>query len=333
VASNVPSVTLPDTSVTAQAPQQGPASQAPFAERVIALTLRLGTGSFGASGSNTLSLTAGAQPYSSLRASVKIELASTPHPSSCVVVVYGLTLDQINQLTKAGLNYDARSNQIMVQAGDRSSGLTTIYNGEFFQAYPKASQPDMPFVIIGNPMNGISLKPAAPASFSGGIQGQTALGQIVKSAGYVLENNGVSATLVNPYFPGTAWEQIKACVRAMNCYATVDSTKGVIAVWPRTGWRGSGITVISPALGMIDYPEFDTTLVRVRTLFNPAVSGVYSVGNRFQIPRSAPGVSGTQFAAAAGQWIIISIDYDLAAQTERGPWEMVLTGYRATPGT
>lgn len=296
----------------------------PYAERIIVLTLTLGTGTFGATGSSTLTMGDPTNAENCLRSLVQIENAPTPHPGRAIVTVYGLTLDQINQATIAGILYDGRQNKISIQAGDAQAGVTTIYNGIVWQAYPKANQPEMPFIMMANPAFIAQLKPVTPTSFKGPMDGATILGQLAGQMGVTLENNsGVTAILSNPYFAGTTWDQIKAITEAMNCYSTLDAAAGVLAIWPKNGNRGgSNIPMISPQTGMIDYPEFQAANIKVRTEFDPGA--IYTPGHQIQVQ--------SQFTAASGLWTAHKFDVNISCRMPDGPWESAITAYRAVQG-
>lgn len=340
MASNPPSGavdlgTLPDVNVTAQAPASNPItvpaqtqSSGSFVERIISLTIQLGTGSFGGGGANTLTIgpigDTATQPYNSLRCVVQIQYASAPFPGLATVQVWGLTLSQINQLTIAGTLFNSRKNLIAVQAGDAVNGMTTIFNGEIWLAYPRASQPDMPFVMVANPANGIQLAPANPVTFNGPTNGVTVLTQALQGTGYTLENNGVTGILSNPYFHGSAWDQIKAITSAMGCYGYLDSQKKVYAIWPQNGSRSAGGSLtISPQTGMIGYPEFQQTQIRVRKLFDPKAP--LTIGNKIQVQ--------SQFQGASGSWTITQITHDISAQLADGPWETAILANNGVQGS
>ncbi len=337
MSSNTPGVTdlgqLPDVNVTAKAPMPTTVTaptqaSGSFVERIITLVIQLGTGPFGNTGSNTLTLgpigNTATQPYNSLQCVVQIQNATAPFPGQAIIQVWGLTLSQINQLTVAGILYSNRNNLVAIQAGDAVTGMTTIFNGQIYDAYPQASQPDMPFVIVANPANAIQLTPAHPVTFNGPTDGVTALAAALAPTKFTLENNGVSAILSNPYFHGSAWDQVKAITSAMGCVGYLNLQKGVYAIWPQNGSRSAGnIPLISPATGMIGYPEFRQVLVKVRTLFNPHVS--LTIGNQFRVQ--------SQFTAASGTWTIYSITHDISAQLPDGPWETTLVGVNGVMGS
>src|ERR1700751_1509205 len=107
-----------------------------YAERVIDLTIAIGQGPFG-EGDNPEKVT-----FRGLRVFVEIELA-TQAPPIALIRVYGLSLAQINPLTRAGLNWEAAQNTVLVQAGEKGGQLKSISEGLIFEARPEFnSQPD-----------------------------------------------------------------------------------------------------------------------------------------------------------------------------------------------
>jgi hypothetical protein len=256
-----------------------------------------------------------------LRCQVIIQNAPTPFPGTAVITVWGLSLSFMNQLTIAGLLFDGRENKIVIEAGDSVSGLAQIYAGTIWQAYPQASQPDMAFIMLANPANSLQLVPFAPTSFKGTVDGAAVLNQIAQKNGLTLENNGgVSAVLSNPYFYGSAWDQIKACVDAINCYGHLDINKSNFAIWPKKGNRGNtSIPMFSPGTGMIGYPEFQQAQITVRSLFDTSVTIL--PGHRFQVK--------SQFTAANGFWTADTrVETHISAGMPDGPWEIVVVGNR-----
>ncbi|HZT88314.1 MAG TPA: hypothetical protein VFA12_10105 [Stellaceae bacterium] len=288
-----------------------------FVERAITVTFQLGTGAFGNSGFNTLTL-------EGLRCEVHATIATLPESPSAVLRVYGMTLSQINQLSVAGLTFQERNNRVAIQAGNVGEKLATIFNGTIYEARPDFSnQPDTSFLVIGVGTLGIQLTPVAPTSFKGGVPVETALTAIAAKAGLTVENHGVTAVLSNPYFPGDAMAQIKACLRAADCLGSIDPVRNVLVIWPKLGSAPSSagaVPTISPATGMIGYPSFSRNYIQVRTLFDPSIKGSGSV---FRVE--------SELTAANGLWRIVNIEYDLSSQTPGGPWEMTIEGYPAQP--
>ncbi len=285
----------------------------PFAKRAITLTFRLGEGTFGGSGFNTLTI-------KGLRCLVQIEQVTLPTSPAIVLRVWGLTLDHINQLTVAGLQFKYRSNRISIEAGEKDGTMVQVFEGQIWEAYPDFTDtPNVAFIIQANSTGDIQLKPTSPVTFNGSVSAETALKQIIKPTGLTLENSGVDTKLSNPYFPGTAMQQIESVCRAADCFYYIDSIKKVLAIWPKDKSRKTdNIVEISPATGMISYPTFEQAVVKVRTLFDPALHApVYAQpGTKIKII--------SQLKAASGIWTINKISYLLASELPNGPWELML---------
>lgn len=277
---------------------------------------QLGEGSFGNSGYNTITL-------EGLRVIASVSLAILPQAGLCSLRIYGMTLSQINQLSVAGLLWQNRKNQVLVQAGDTQSGMSTIFAGNVIEAYPEFRDlPNAAFVVNAVVAQDVRMQPVKPNSYPGTADAAEVLGSMAKQAGLGFENNGVNVKLASPYFPGTLFTQIMSCIRAANIFGYIDQTKNILAIWPKTGSRSgsSGNMTISAANGMIGYPEFQKNMIFIRTIFDPTI-------------KNAPGQTvkvtvESQLAAANGSWVLKSIDYALASQIPDGPWEMII---RAVP--
>ncbi len=273
------------------------------------MTFQLGKGSFGDSGSDQLTFTG-------LRVAVQVQLASLPTTGAALIRVYGMTLSQMNQLSKAGLVWKGREDKVQVSAGDDVSGMSVIFNGLIIEAYPDMTEsPNSAFSIFATPTQIIQLKPVPPSTFPGSVKAADVLEKMAKAAGLGFENNGVDVVLASPYFPGTMWQQMNSAKRAANIDATVDNVKNVLAIWPKTSSRSGGTITISPDTGMIGYPTFEQTRVKVRTVFDPSIR-VTGTGTKVKIE--------SQQDAARGEFTITTINYNLASETPGGPWEMAL---------
>jgi hypothetical protein len=284
-----------------------------YAERVIDLTIAIGQGSFGESGADKVT-------FRGHRVFVEIELA-TQAPPIALIRVYGLTLSQINQLTRAGLNWEAAQNTVLVQAGDKGGQLKSIFEGLIFIAAPDFNtQPEVSMVLTANAGREAQLKPVKPNSFRGSVSAETVIGQIVKQTGFKFENKGVKAQLDNPYFPGTAWDQLDRAAQAANCFFHLDSVTKTISIWPKKGNVSGSAIEVSPATGMINYPEFDRNMIKVRTQFDPDI----------KLPGTIEVKS--QLTAANGTWSVVLAGHTLETQQPNGPWETHVTAVRAGGG-
>jgi hypothetical protein len=315
-----PSTTLSDTNNNNN-PASGtaaPPSGSPYAKRIIQLTFGLAGGQF-KGGGNSLTI-------SGLRTFVTIQTASFPDAEQAIIRVYGMTLDHINTLTKAGTYYSTNlGNTVVVAAGDVGGPITTIFKGIINEATPTfTNQPDVSFMIQAY----ASLKPAmtkaAPVTFPGQVTVEQALTQVLKPIGATVKNNGVDVTLQSPYFPGGVWQQVARIVQAANCSAAYNGTDNVFTISPKFGGSASqsNPAIISPETGMIGYPEFEQLRIRVRTLFVP---GILVRAESFIQVKS-------QLTAANGKWRAYDVVYNISAEVPGGPWEMIVTGIPDSAG-
>jgi hypothetical protein len=289
---------------------------APYAVRRLEFTFELGTGEFGETGTNQILI-------SGLRAIVHIDLANTPHPSAAYVRIFGLTLEHMNQLSRAGLSYKARTDRVRITAGDSITGMQAVFFGEIIDAYPDMRvQPQVSFYIYAIPTYVAQLKPVAPTSFPGSVKSIDAITALAKKAGLTVEDRGVHGVLASPYFQGSAWDQVVAAVRAADCFSAVDSVDNKLIVWPKDGSASapSNEVEVSPETGMIGYPTFQALNVIVKRLYDNKtikMSDVVRVKS--------------QLAAANGRFTVIRIDYDLSSEMPDGPWEMTMRCYPKDP--
>jgi hypothetical protein len=287
--------------------------QSPYAVRQINLTFKLGTGNFGTSGSSTLTFTG-------LRVICHVEAVVFPQMGSTLTMkVYGMSLDHMNALSVAGLLFDTRQNLVLVQAGDDVLGLSTVFTGQIIEAYPSLdTAEDAHFYVYASVSSTAQLKPVAPSSYPGSVPAATAMQAMATQAGFNFQNNGVTAVLQSPYFPGTAWQQIQSAVRAANCFAFLDGPTNTLTIWPKNAATPPAATVlISPKTGMIGYPKFQKKMIIVRTLFNPQLALRPSLTVMVQ----------SQLAAANNAKLtVVKVDHDLASQMPDGPWETTVEG-------
>lgn len=288
---------------------------AAYAVRKLNYTFTIGTGNFGTGGSTQLVLPDG------LRSECHIEYAVTPSTGLLHAYVYGLSLDHMNQISKAGLVWSVRKNYVQVDAGDAVSGMTTIFRGQILEAYPDMKrQPETPLYLFAIPSADSQLAPVKPVSFSTGTSAETALGAILKPAGIQLENNGVTGVLSTPYFAGTAWNQVLSAVRSLGCFAYYDGVANTLSIWPKDGARAGTAVTVSPDTGLVGYPTFQSQQVIFTMLFDPAIQPA--------IGREVTMKSG--LTAADGTLRIMGVNFDLSAQVPKGPWFMTVTSIPKT---
>lgn len=288
-------------------------------KRKIDLTFSLGEGSFGEQGANTVTI-------SGLRTSCTITRQGQ-NMAEMQLRVWGMPLDTMRKLTvlnKLAYNQE-RNNNVVVTAGDDVSGMAVIFNGTIKEAWADAQNaPDVLFMVSA--FSGILAKtrPIAPTSFSGPVQADvffaSLAAQITDGAEprpYGLENSGVVGVLDNPYYPGTALDQIAKAASALNINAVLDQEKQVLAIWPRGQSRGSATLDVSAATGLVGYPQFTQNGLAFTTLLTPSLF----FGQRVRVTSllDATGIA-QDLGLANGEWVVAALQHNLDAEIPGGQW-------------
>lgn len=276
-----------------------------FTKRKIAVTVVLGTGTFGNDGSDTIVLPAGR------RVSAAIVKAGLPGMDTADIRVWGMTPSQMNSVTTLGMPPAfVRNNQIRLEAGDDQSGMSIVFQGTLFSAVQDfTNSPDccMNFSSFG--AGASAMKPIPPSSYPGPASVATIMQnlayQMTPPAAFV--NHGVTTILPSSYFPGVALDQIAKVAENAGCNAHVDND--TLHIWPQNGNRDGPVPVISAASGMVGYPSFSQDGIAVRTIYLPGLV----LGGLFQLQsESIPAVNGI--------WSVRQISHDLESETPGGKW-------------
>jgi hypothetical protein len=284
------------------------ASLQAYAKRAITLTFKLGKGQFGETGADTVTL-------QGLRVIFESEWSNLDSQPKALIRIYGMTLSQMNKLTVAGNAYTVRQDKVQVDAGDVGGNMITVFVGTIIEAYPDFREaPNAAFMVTAISGGELNLKPVQPVTFSGPTPFATAMQKILQPSGLTHEDNGVNAVLQSPYFPGSTMAQVSRALRAANCFGVLDTMSNTVATWPKNGSRGGDAAVISPATGMIGYPEFQRARIRLRNRFDGTL---HPPGTKIQVE--------SQLDAARGNWTVINEDLALSSEQPGGPWEVGIT--------
>lgn len=287
-----------------------------YSKRRIDLTFQLGKGSFGEGGFDTLSI-------SGLRTSARITKAGGASMALLSMRVYGMRLSDMNKLSTLGKPLTAgRNNVVTVQAGSDTDGMATAFQGTISAAWSNMQDaPNSAMEIQAHTGLIAALKPVQPSSFKGAADVGLIMSGLAKLAGFDFENNGVSVQLANPYFSGSARQQIEACARAANINWIIDDNK--LAIWPKGGSRGGLVPLISKDTGMVGYPAQTDNGIAITTLYNPQVA----FGSKINVQSS--------ITPANGIWAIFSLAHDLEAEVPNGKWftsmQCQVLGHTALP--
>ena len=273
-----------------------------FAKRLINLTFQIGEGQFGESGTNVVKLTG-------LRVSARIAKAGGNSMGTAQLSVFGMTSSKMNDLSTLGLRpTTTRKNTVTVEAGDEGGAMSAVFDGTITNAWTDyQGSPDVPFVVTAHTGRFEALKAVPPTSYRGRADVATILSGLATLMGKKFENNGVTATVSNPYYPGTAREQALACVKQAGIsWNGLDD--GTLAIWPSGKSRDSVVPLISAATGLIGYPSFTSQGISFKTLFNPSLG----LGRKIKMDSFV--------TPACGEWVAYSLGYSLDSKVPRGSW-------------
>ena len=278
-----------------------------YTAKAIDVSITLGQGSFGTTGKNTVKL-------SNLRVVCTIEKAGMPSFDKAEIRIFGMKQDMMNQLTVLNVpTMMARpQNTILIEAGDAVSGMVPVFYGQIGNAWQSLRDtPEVFFQVVA--WTGLEQKmaPAPPTSVQGQTDVATVMGSIAKQMGFAFENGGVNVQLASTYLPGSLMDQAHALARAARIELYVDSGTNppTLAIWPRNQTRAGTTPLISPASGLVGYPEFQQMYMRFRCLLNSGLK----LGGKIQMKSS--------IQPANGIWYIVGpLVYNISAQMPQGPW-------------
>lgn len=276
-------------------------------QRLIDVTFhRPGGGTLGAG--NTVKL-------SGLRVSAKIVKVGAPAMGQATLVIYGMTLDKMNDLSTLGRRIrEIPHDEITVEAGDAASSMTTVFQGTIYNSWPDFdSAPDVGFHVMANsgPVEAVTTVP--PTNYSGGVDVVTVLQELATQAGLKFESNGVSVKVESQYLYGPVRNQIRAVAAAAGIGWTIDDK--TLILWPRDGAREGEAVLLSPKTGLIGYPGFHAYGITLRTIFNKAIQFQKKIVVESDLKR------------ACGTWIVSVLDHDLEALTPGGKWQSSIEAY------
>ncbi len=283
-----------------------------FVERAITLSIKLaqaGTNSpstFASTGADTVTI-AGA------RCTAQIQNSGSLAGSQANISVWGIAPALMNQLSTLGMVIQLiPRNTISVAVGDVGGAMTTVFIGTIIQAYPDLTgAPDVPFRFECLAGAAEAALPVPVSSYDGSTDVVTLLSSIARLMNWTFENSGVEARLSNPYYAGSAMDQVRQIARDANINAQV--LNNTLAVWPRYGSRqnfAKPLVAAPPDGAMIGSPSFTQQGIMVRTVFDRRIT----FGAQIE-------VRSTVLPKASGTWNVLKLDHNLATKIAKGPWE------------
>ncbi len=214
-----------------------------FKEKEIELAIILGKGTFGGNGNTKI--------IKGLAVQCEIEKVMLPDKNKAKVEIYGLNLDDMEQMTTLAFKpLETQKNYIQIKVGDKDGELSLVFKGEIATAYANFNNvPDIVFEIEALAGYFPALKAIPATSATGEASIAELLAKLAKEAGYGFVNKGVTGAVSNPYLTGSPFEQIKK-LAADNGFDVLFDDEEIIAV--PFGKARSGNTVkLSKDTGLI----------------------------------------------------------------------------------
>ena len=280
----------------------------PFATRKINVSFKLASGSYG-SGGNSATI-------SGLRVHAKIVSPGAANSATAEIVIYGLPLSLMNQLTTLGTQINfSNQNTITLEAGDSVNGMFTAFSGTIVTAYADIqAQPNGALVVNAIPGFLNAIKPTKPNSVKGTANVANLMQQIASANGLSFEGNGVSAKVMNPYLHGSPRSQIVQLARMAGL--EFDLTENKLAIWETSKGRSGSSTTLSSSTGMVGYPAYNQSGIIVKCEWQPALLRGRSITVQ------------SELTPACGSWNVYSMEVNLESETPNGAWFAVLSCYR-----
>lgn len=233
--------------------------------------------------------------------------------------IFGMKLSDMNAFSTDGLNALAvRGDMVTVSAGDLGGKIQQVFEGTIFAAYIDFSaSPEISFNVSATTGYIDKIKPTSPNSYKGSVNVADTIKALAEPLGYTVKNNGVTATLSNPYLSGSAMDQIMSLIDQSGIAWALENAE--LAIWPSEGYRDDRVVAVGPTTGMIGYPTFTSNGIQVRAEYNPEVG----IGRRVQVSSVIP--------KACGTWCAAKVDHELSTLQPGGAWyttlQLVNQGY------
>lgn len=248
-----------------------------------------------------------------LATSVTISKCGLPALNQCAIEIYNMKQADVNTITTTShINLKLNRNRVTVKAGDADGSLAVVFKGEIVYAFGIYPSADVGVRIEA--MSGIylALTAESPYTFDGAVSGKSLLRMFTEKAGYKFNDNGApDVKLVDPVINGSPMEKIQQVAKHLGIQVICSDDQITASPWE----KGIGSIIdVSSKTGMIAYPEFTSTGIRVRHLYNQN----FVQGGLIRIKSIVP--------RANGVWKITKLEHNLQAFGAGPAWESTIEG-------
>ena len=276
-----------------------------FSLKTIRVTITLGKGVFSEGGN--------VKVIEGLACEVSVEKPGLPDKNKARVKVWGLKLEDMAQLTMLSFRpLESQHNLLEIQAGEQGAALPLVFRGEILSAFADFnSAPDVCMEFTADSGTYAQQIAASPASAQGEVNADGLFALFAAEAGYTYKNEGVSASVRNPWLAGSPVDKLVKLARDIGCELLIDD--GSVLVMPAGRARSGGTVLLSKETGLIGYPTFNQDGISCRCIFNPGLQHGGLVQVKSIVPRSS------------GLWRVNKLTHNLGAyQPSGGSWETQL---------
>lgn len=246
-----------------------------------------------------------------LRASIDLTSAGLLYPE-VTARIFGMRQADMNLLPFFGPPGNPRAvapATFLVESND-GGGWLAVFQGQIVLAGPDYSAaPDVCLAVDARSLYFGSVSPGDVRTYPGTVLVATVASAIAADMQARFENNGVTATVTNPYLPGSNGAQLQTLAEWAGVDLYVDEKDNTVVLCNRLQPRANLQPVLLNAQsGMIGYPTYDNIGPTVEVLYNPAIR----IGGKVQID--------SEFSFANGEWTVFHMSTSLSSETPSGPW-------------
>lgn len=270
-----------------------------FIQRRVKVDFNINQDQF-SNGTNTLSL-------EGLRCLASINNANGYSLGQLSLRIYGMKAEDMNKLTNLGQLYlAARKYQVTVSAGDDVNGLTIIFTGTVYTAKIVYDQPNVCLEVESVAGFYEKMNPAQPFTQKGSVKVSDAIRSMLPPGFTLVDNQGVSAVISNPYYAGTAISQIQRICADSGTNCSIRNN--TVYIWPTGSSVDNNPVSVSPSNGLVGYPTYQSNGITIETVFNPNLVN----GKTVNLTSDAFGTTGA--------WHAVVVNHQVSSEYPGGPW-------------
>lgn len=275
-----------------------------FSKKIIEIRFTLSTGTF--SGGNT-------KIVKGLKCDISIDKPGLPAKNTAKGTVFGMRQEDAEKLTTLAYRpLTIGRHLVEIFAGEDPENLHLAYRGDITQAWGDYNkQPDVNFYFEA--MTGFysSVEPIAPFSGQGGQSASDICSGLASQMGLSFVNNGVDASVSNPYLKGTATQQAQQISNDADFDMFIDDEEMSIVPKGQPTGDEKRAPLISPTTGMEGYPQFSANGLTIKSIYNPAIK----MGNWIEVQSS--------ISKASGMFRVTSLKHQISSENPQGKWSSI----------